>query len=129
MGLGALPEFSLKETRQEAEKWRAVVRSGKDEIKERERQRREVKRNMHLLRDIAFDAFESRKAELNDDGKAGRWFSPLELHVLPKLGGMPVGQIAPVPLAYKGRHRSMTASRTGQQNDQAQVSSNEQVSF
>jgi hypothetical protein len=48
---------------------------------------------MHLLRDIAIDAFESRKAELKGDGKAGRWFSPLELHVLPKLGGMPVGQI------------------------------------
>ncbi|WP_413718761.1 tyrosine-type recombinase/integrase [Silicimonas sp. MF1-12-2] len=93
MGLGAFPEVSLKEARQEAEKWRAVVRSGKDAIKERERQRREAERNMHLLRDIALDAFESRKAELKGDGKAGRWFSPLELHVLPKLGGMPVGQI------------------------------------
>ena len=48
---------------------------------------------MHLLRDIATDAFESRKAELKGDGKAGRWFSPLELHVLPKLGGMPVAEI------------------------------------
>jgi integrase len=93
MGLGAFPEVSLKEARQEAEKWRGVVRSGKDAIKERERQRREAERNMHLLRDIAIDAFESRKAELKGDGKAGRWFSPLELHVLPKLGGMPVGQI------------------------------------
>ncbi len=93
MGLGSFPAVSLKEARQEAEKWRAMVRSGKDAIKERERQRREAERNMHILRDIALDAFESRKAELKGDGKAGRWFSPLELHVLPKLGGMPVSQI------------------------------------
>jgi integrase len=93
MGLGAFPEVSLKEARQEAEHWRTIVRSGTDAIKERERQRREAERNMHLLRDIAVDAFESRKAELKGDGKAGRWFSPLELHVLPKLGGMPVSEI------------------------------------
>lgn len=93
MGLGAFPDVSLKEARQEAENWRAVVRTGKDAIKERERQRQDAERNMHLLRDIALDAFESRKAELKGDGKAGRWFSPLELHVLPKLGNMPVSQI------------------------------------
>ncbi|MDU8942386.1 tyrosine-type recombinase/integrase [Ovoidimarina sediminis] len=93
MGLGRFPDVSLKEAREEAEKWRAVVRQGKDAIKERERQRREAERNMHLLRDIAADAFESRKAELKADGKAGRWFTPLELHVLPKLGGMPIAEI------------------------------------
>ena len=48
---------------------------------------------MHLLNEIALDAFESRKAELKGDGKAGRWFSPLELHVLPKLGKVPVAEI------------------------------------
>lgn len=93
MGLGSFPAVSLKEARQDAEKWRAVVRTGTDAIKERERQRREAERNMHILSDIALDAFESRKAELKGDGKAGRWFTPLELHVLPKLGNMPVGQI------------------------------------
>src|SRR6056297_2216171 len=93
MGLGRFPDVSLKEAREEAEKWRAVVRQGKDAIKERERQRREAERNMHLLCDIAKDAFESRKGDLKGDGKAGRWFTPLELHVLPKLGRMPVSQI------------------------------------
>lgn len=28
---------------------------------------------------------EARKAKLKDDGKAGRWFSPLKLHILPRL--------------------------------------------
>ena len=93
MGLGSFPDVTLKAARTEADIWRAVVRDGKDAIKERERQRREAESNMHILRDIALDAFESRKAELKGDAKAGRWLSPLELHVLPKLGKMPVSQI------------------------------------
>ncbi len=93
MGLGALTDVSLKEAREAAEKWRATVRENKDPIKERERLRREAARNMHLLKDIALDAFESRKAELKGDGANGRWFSPLELHVLPKLGKIPVAEI------------------------------------
>jgi integrase len=93
MGLGAYPDRSLKEAREEAEKWRAMVRQGLDPIKERDRQRREAARNIHMLCDIARDAFESRKADLKGDGKAGRWFSPLELHVLPKLGKVPVADI------------------------------------
>lgn len=93
MGLGGFPDMSLKAARDEADKWRAVVREGKDAIKERERQRREAEQNLHILNDIALDAFESRKAELKGEGKAGRWYTPLALHVLPKLGKMPVSQI------------------------------------
>jgi integrase len=93
MGLGSVSEVSLKDAREEAERWRRVLRSGQDPIKERDRQRREAARNIHLLKDIAVDAFESRKAELKGDGKAGRWFSPLELHILPKLGKVPVADI------------------------------------
>jgi hypothetical protein len=76
MGLGSASAVSLKEARETAEKWRVSVRDNKDPIKERERQRREAARNMHVLNDIALDAFESRKAELKGDGVAGRWFSP-----------------------------------------------------
>ncbi|MER9105731.1 integrase arm-type DNA-binding domain-containing protein [Mesorhizobium sp. M0848] len=93
MGLGSIVEVSLKEARDGADKWRAVARAGKDPIKVRDREKREAARNLHLLADIAQDAFESRKAELKGDGKAGRWFTPLELHVLPKLGKVPVGEI------------------------------------
>ncbi|WP_345741760.1 Arm DNA-binding domain-containing protein [Ruegeria faecimaris] len=89
MGLGSIADVSLKEAREHAEQWRAFARKGLDPIKEREKQRREAERNLHCLADVALDAFESRKAELKGDGKAGRWFSPLELHVLPKLGRSP----------------------------------------
>jgi Fe2+ or Zn2+ uptake regulation protein len=47
----------------------------------------------HLLRDIAKDCFDSRKAELRGEGVAGRWYSAIELHLLPKLGSTPVVSI------------------------------------
>lgn len=93
MGLGSITEVTLKEAREQAGHWRSHARKGIDPIKEREKQRREAERNLHCLADVALDAFESRKAELKGDGKAGRWFSPLELHVLPKLGKIPVSDI------------------------------------
>ncbi len=71
----------------------ALARQGLDPIREREPQKREDARNVNLLKDIAEDAFESRKAELKGDGAAGRWMSPLTLHVLPKLGKAPVVDI------------------------------------
>lgn len=98
MGLGNLAQVSLKEARESADRWRAIVRAGKDPIKERERERREAARNIHLLKDVAKDAFDARKAELKGDGKAGRWFTPLELHVLPKLGKTPVAEIDQVDI-------------------------------
>lgn len=93
MGLGSFPAVSLAEARRKAEEARAKVRENVDPIKDRERQRREAARNLHLFKDIAQDAFESRKAELKGDGIPGRWFSPLELHVLPTLGKVPVAEI------------------------------------
>lgn len=93
MGLGSISEVSLKEARLTAEKWRAFVRQGVDPIKERERQRREAAKADRTLATVAEEAFEARKAELRDDGRAGRWFTPLKLHILPKLGGIPVEEI------------------------------------
>ncbi len=93
MGLGSLPITTLKDARNQADKWRAVARKGNDPIKVRECERRDAQRNMHLLQDIAVDCYEARKAELKGDGQAGRWFSPIELHILPKLGRIPIAEI------------------------------------
>ncbi|RWX68029.1 site-specific integrase [Mesorhizobium sp. M4B.F.Ca.ET.190.01.1.1] len=94
MGLGSWTEVSLKEARDSAERWRGTLRTGVDPIKERDRLKREAARNLHLLKDIADDAFEARKAELKGEGKAGRWFTPLEQHILPKLGKVPVSDLS-----------------------------------
>lgn len=93
MGLGSLSQVSLKQARELADRWRSVAASGKDPIKERTASARAQARADTTLSLIAKEAFEARKAELKGDGIAGRWFSPLELHVLPKLGKTPIEEI------------------------------------
>ena len=90
MGLGSFEYVSLAEARQAAAKWRAVARDGLDPIKVRDAELRAAHREDTSLAVITADAFEARKAELKGDGKAGRWLSPLEIHVLPKIGRVPV---------------------------------------
>lgn len=93
MGLGGYPETTLARAREIADRWRAVAKEGRDPVKEREREAREAAREDATLKAVANVAFEARKAELKGDGKAGRWFSPLQIHVLPKLGGVPVEEL------------------------------------
>jgi integrase len=90
MGLGGFPDISLAQARTAADRWRAVAAAGCDPIKEREAEERAARREDISLAIITADAFEARKAELKGDGMAGRWLSPLNVHVLPKLGKVPV---------------------------------------
>ena len=93
MGLGSVPDVSLAAARQMAERWRAAAAANLDPIKVREREAREAARADISLAVITDAAFEARKAELKGDGQAGRWLSPLQNHVLPKLGKVPVTDI------------------------------------
>ena len=93
MGLGAISDVSLRQAREFAAQWRSILASGKDPIIERARKEKEASTNDFSLNTIAKEAFEARKAELKGDGAAGRWFSPLEVHVLPKLGKVPVTEL------------------------------------
>jgi len=89
MGLGGFPSLGLAEARKQAEKWRAVAAAKRDPVKEREAEERAANREDISLAILTEDAFEARKAELKGDGMAGRWLTPLALHVLPKLGKVP----------------------------------------
>lgn len=93
MGLGSLNALSLKDAREIASEYRGLIARDIDPIEHRRATRRKLARGSNTLGKIALDAFESRKADLKGDGTAGRWFSPLELHILPKLGDMPVEDI------------------------------------
>ncbi len=90
MGLGGYPALGLADARKLSERWRNVAAAGRDPIKEREAEERAARREDITLEILTADAFESRKAELKGDGTAGRWLSPLNIHVLPKLGKVPV---------------------------------------
>ena len=93
MGLGSIADVSLKQARELPAKWRAVALDGKDPVFERQADLKRMQVSSATLHSIAEEAFEARKAELKGDGKAGRWFSPLAMHILPKLGNRPVSQI------------------------------------
>jgi integrase len=93
MGLGGYPALGLAEARKVAQRWRDVAAAGRDPIKERQAEERAARREDISLAILTADAFEARKAELKGDGTAGRWLSPLTLHVLPKLGKVPVTDI------------------------------------
>lgn len=71
MGLGSISDVSLKDARSAADAARSLARANKDPIKERDRQSREAARDIHLLKDIALDAF---PAPLRRDSRALQWF-------------------------------------------------------
>ena len=99
MGLGGFPDVSLKEARELAADYRKLAKQGIDPIKARMRQRREALRPKSNLITIAEAAYEAKKAELKNDGINARWFSPLKLHVLPKLGSSSVEDITQQDIA------------------------------
>ncbi|MGB3555602.1 MAG: Arm DNA-binding domain-containing protein [Jannaschia sp.] len=68
MGLGGLKALSLRDARDLASEYRTSVAKGKDPIENRRRQRQDAMDSRHLLKDVALDAFDSRKADL----KGGR---------------------------------------------------------
>lgn len=93
MGLGSGDNVSLADARSAAKRWRSEAAAGRDPIKLRETQKREANRTDTRLAVITSAAFEARKAELKGDGKNGRWLSPLQTHVLPKLGQVPIEEL------------------------------------
>lgn len=92
MGLGSWPEVSLSEARDAAHDSREQVRKGINPITSR--RSAEIQRlGVPTLAECIYAAHEARKASLRGEGKAGRWLSPLEIHVIPKIGQMLVTEI------------------------------------
>lgn len=90
MGLGTYPSVSLLEAREAADKWRKTVDAGIDPLRAIAAEERAQSQADVSLSILTTQAFEARKAELKGDGMAGRWMSPLDGHILPKLGSLPV---------------------------------------
>ncbi len=91
MGLGPWPDVKIVEARDRAEEARKSVRAGNDPIAVRLKEKR---RQAPLTLKAAVEGcFEARKAELKGDGEAGRWMSPLSVHILPKLGKHPIEDV------------------------------------
>ncbi|WP_299366779.1 site-specific integrase [uncultured Tateyamaria sp.] len=91
MGLGRWPDVPLAEARQRASDARRQLRAGVDPIQARRVAMRHEQRL--TVADAIERCFAARQAELKNDGQAGRWLSPLSVHVIPKIGTMAVEDV------------------------------------
>ena len=91
MGLGRWPDVSIAEARERAAEARMLERDNICPIEARRKSRRVVKRL--TVREAVEGCFVALQADLKDDGRAGRWMSPLSVHVLPKIGKRPIEEI------------------------------------
>lgn len=89
VGLGRYPDVSLDEARKLAAEARDLARQGIDPRVERTR----ALLTAPTFEAVCTEAFEARKAQLKGDGEAGRWLTPLRVHVLPKMGTTPVNKV------------------------------------
>lgn len=99
MGLGSANDVSLKEAREFASEYRKLAKQGIDPISFRLAEKRALLKPGNSLAEIAIAAYEAKKAELKNDGINARWFSPLQLHILPKLGRLSVEDITQQDIA------------------------------
>lgn len=88
MGLGRWPDVSIAEARERSAQARRTLRDGTDPIVERQKER--YLPAPVTVQQAIESCFEARKNDLKGQGKAGRWMSPLEQHILPKLGKLPI---------------------------------------
>ena len=91
MGLGRWPAVSIAEARSRAEEARRQVRDGENPITARAMIRQRAKRL--TVEEAIHDCFRARQAQLKRDGEAGRWMSPLSVHVIPAIGARAIEDI------------------------------------
>ncbi|NSZ83632.1 integrase arm-type DNA-binding domain-containing protein [Agrobacterium tumefaciens] len=115
VGLGPYPSLALADAREAANGVRDTAASGIDP--------RAAKTaalvaatapapSRPTLEAVCKLTFEAKKAELKGGGVNGRWYSPLELHLLPELGQTPIEEITPAMLVNVLRPLWLTKGET-----------------
>ena len=109
LGVGGYPKVSLSAARSKAADIQRVLERGGDPKEERAAEKQALKdkasRNApdaqakRMLANVIQRTFDAQKASLKDGGSAGRWMSPLNTHIIPKLGKRDVEGITPKDLA------------------------------
>ncbi|MEX0304454.1 MAG: tyrosine-type recombinase/integrase [Leisingera sp.] len=118
MGLGSSDNLTLAAARKERDRWAAVLAECKDPISERERQMQEAADLMSntepTFEKVAEIVFEAKKAGLRGEGERGRWYSPLKIHVIPKIGKRRISSLHQSDIAealrpiWKTKHATAT---------------------
>ncbi|SDL57733.1 tyrosine-type recombinase/integrase [Aliiruegeria lutimaris] len=87
MSLGVYPDVSLKAARAKRDEARTGLAEGYDP--QAVRQAVEDR----TVATITAKCFDAIKGDLKGNGEAGRWLSPVNTHILPKLGGMDITKL------------------------------------
>lgn len=87
MGLGPYPELPLRDAREAHKEWQRIKAKGKDPKAVRDAQTAGQAKTVRTVAEIFEEFFKGYKRTLKGEGEAGRWWSPVNHHVLPRLGG------------------------------------------
>lgn len=102
MGLGTWPDISLATAREARDKWATVLADGIDPISKREEDRQaeiaERDKKDPTFAEMVDVVFEQIKGRLRGEGVRGRWRSPLDLHVIPKIGRKRMSQLTQIDI-------------------------------
>jgi len=99
LGLGSYPEVDLPVARKKKDELRQSLATGIDAKDARDETARAARldflntREVPTFEEMTHLAFENIKSDLKGGGVSGRWLSPLNIHVLPKIGQMRVTEI------------------------------------
>ncbi len=114
MGLGAYPDLSLSEARQEHEKWSKLAKRKIDPINEREALQRAYE-DKRSFEDLAMEFIEDRKETWTNPKSAQAWENTLRMYAFPIIGHQPIEKINAMMikdiLKPIWRTKSETASR------------------
>ncbi|WP_171054608.1 tyrosine-type recombinase/integrase [Roseovarius arcticus] len=100
MGIGSFKRVGLGEARKKADCVRLQVQADIDPVKQRRLERQQSNSRDGRLESLAWEAYGTHKASLKHAGADGLWVSPLRLHLLPKLGKMPIVKIDQDDIAH-----------------------------
>tara|TARA_B110000908_G_scaffold86880_1_gene103766 strand:+ start:2063 stop:3271 length:1209 start_codon:yes stop_codon:yes gene_type:complete len=96
IGFGSSSKVSLKEARLKAARAYQALEDGQDPrvaLGKKPKGQKSKSKLSWILSDVIERKFESLKPTLKGEGRAGRWLSPLEGHVITKIGTMDVRDI------------------------------------
>ncbi len=90
-----MPDVSFAQARKSRAKWAAVLLQSLDPIRERQKIKdaETASQSDPTFEEMAKATFEAKKETLRGDGTRGRWYSPLRIHVIPKIGSIRVSQL------------------------------------
>jgi integrase len=94
MSLGHWPYISLSAARASHLHYKSILASGLNPKTVFHAQKNNIDLNSITLEELFNEAFDNIKGELKNGGEAGKWRSPLEIHILPVLGQVPIKELS-----------------------------------